>query len=113
MVQSFKFLNKNLLFIIPRHVELHIQIEGDRIRIKDQLYEPENAKQFLLQQKSIAQKHGTTSFQLRAAVKTGNEPEQILRNSFMRFGADNLDSGMTWTWSEYISDWQNQQQSSL
>ena len=97
------------LFTVPQRVDFYVQVEGNRVRIKDRLYEPESAKQFLLQQKSIALGLGATEFQLRAAVKTGSNQEQQLRHNFALFAMDNLDSLMTWDWSTYKTDWENQQ----
>ena len=104
-----KRLDWGNVFIAPAHVEMYVQIEGGRVRVKDRLYEPDDAKRYLMQQKTIAVEHGATSFQLRAAAKLGDTQEQEIRHQFMVLAMNNLDSGMTYDWSVYRSDWEKQQ----
>ena len=94
------------LFDQPVVAEFYVNVEGDQIRIGNQLFDIASAETFLLDQKSIANRHGLNNFQFYSMESVDTNPSEEIHSRILNFGVANFGNGGGFDRSMYEEEWE-------
>jgi hypothetical protein len=94
------------LFAKPALAKFYVNVEGDRLRIGDTLYNIDEAEKFLLEQKAIANRNGLDNFEFYTMESVDTKPSESIHSRILNFGLMTFNNGGGFDRSLYEDEWE-------